>query len=85
MKLLSWSFRGAERDAEYLALSAFKPAGRELRPNPRYVSARQTELCVCCRRDTGVPVSMPIEFRSNYVAGNGQYCPSCGFLAAGDD
>lgn len=81
MKLLPWSFRGAERDAEFAALSAFKPAGPHCEPNPKFVSAHKTELCVCCRRDTGVPVSMPIEYRRNYVAGNGQYCPSCSFLA----
>lgn len=35
------------------------------------------ELCACCSAVTSVPISQPIETRSNFVSGCGQLCPEC--------
>lgn len=42
-----------------------------------YVSEFGTDLCVGCRADTGIPTDTPVEDRSKYVDGSGQYCASC--------
>lgn len=35
------------------------------------------ERCVMCGARTGVPVSMPIDWRENYEMGVGQLCVAC--------
>lgn len=35
------------------------------------------ERCVLCGELTGVPVSMPIDWRENYEIGIGQVCAQC--------
>ena len=35
------------------------------------------ERCVMCGKMTDVPISTPIEFRSNYEIGCGQLCSTC--------
>ena len=40
----------------------------------------ETELCVLCREDTGIPRSCDIDDprrKDNYVEGAGQVCESC--------
>lgn len=44
----------------------------------------ETEHCVLCGRDTGIPVSEPVEGRKNYVYGCGQLCGKC-FASLGHD
>lgn len=35
------------------------------------------ERCIICGEDTGVSVAIPIEFRNNYLEGQGQLCLGC--------
>lgn len=35
------------------------------------------EKCVCCKKETIVPVNMNIEYRAFYVEGAGQLCREC--------
>ena len=37
----------------------------------------ETEKCVICKKDTGVPVTKNVEFRPTYVEGAGQMCAEC--------
>lgn len=37
----------------------------------------EIERCIICGELTGIPVSMPIEWRENYVVGCGQICAEC--------
>ncbi len=37
----------------------------------------QTEKCICCGEDTGIPLSVPVSARKNYIAGCGQLCENC--------
>lgn len=38
---------------------------------------QNTEKCVMCDVDTNVPISMHIDFRTNYIEGAGQLCRMC--------
>jgi hypothetical protein len=42
-----------------------------------WVSARGTDLCVCCGADTGWPTHTPVASRQHYVEGSGQNCVGC--------
>lgn len=42
-----------------------------------FVSDRGTDLCVCCRADTGIPSHQDIAMRPLYVEGVGQHCRRC--------
>lgn len=46
--------------------------------------ALETEKCVCCGRDTGISLSMPVELRKFFVDGCGQLCESC-YMALNTD
>ena len=35
------------------------------------------ERCVICGKLTGIPISMPIDWRENYEIGFGQICAEC--------
>lgn len=37
----------------------------------------ETEKCIMCGKDTGVPVDLNIAFRENYIHGAGQACERC--------
>jgi len=37
----------------------------------------ETEKCVTCGIDTGVPVNEHVDLRKNYVEGAGQLCAQC--------
>lgn len=37
----------------------------------------QTERCILCGRDTGIPITKEIGLRKNYVVGCGQLCGVC--------
>lgn len=37
----------------------------------------QTEMCISCKKDTGVPVNKNVDMRTNYVEGAGQLCGEC--------
>lgn len=41
------------------------------------MSQVETEKCVLCNNDTGVPVSTHVDYRSFYVEGAGQLCKKC--------
>jgi hypothetical protein len=43
----------------------------------RDVSPLKMEVCVDCGKITNVPISMPVDFRENYVDGSGQLCSDC--------
>ena len=47
----------------------------------QFEKVAETEQCVLCGRDTGVPVSEPVEGRKNYVYGCGQLCGYSDILA----
>ena len=36
-----------------------------------------TDNCIHCNKDTGVPSSANVDFRKNYVDGAGQLCDEC--------
>jgi hypothetical protein len=46
-------------------------------PNPAFITARGTDVCVVCGADTGVPSGLDIEFRRGYTVGAGQTCARC--------
>lgn len=37
----------------------------------------ETEKCIVCGKDTGVPVSRDVAYRENYIHGAGQACTRC--------
>lgn len=37
----------------------------------------ENDTCVCCDCDTGIPKTMPISKRQNYIIGAGQLCNNC--------
>jgi len=37
----------------------------------------QTEKCVVCGRETGIPINTHIDNRLDYVEGSGQLCSIC--------
>lgn len=37
----------------------------------------QTDLCVICSKDTGIPKTTDISYRNFYVEGAGQLCGDC--------
>lgn len=39
--------------------------------------AEEFERCVMCGSLTGVPISMPVDWRENYEIGVGQICIEC--------
>jgi len=45
-----------------------------------FVSDHGTELCVCCRQDTGIPVTRDVRLRPGFEDGVGQFCESCAFI-----
>ena len=45
--------------------------------NTKTVENIQTEKCVSCGCDTGIPFLKPIEEREYYVHGCGQLCKAC--------
>ena len=69
----------------YLLTSLGEALGRTAGPgrtvtvpaNRSFVSARDTELCVVCRRDTGVWIGTDISERDGYEPGVGQCCDIC--------
>ncbi len=45
-----------------------------------FVSRNGTEICIICKKDTGIPALYHIEDarrKENYVKGSGQLCESC--------
>jgi len=38
---------------------------------------QETEKCILCGEDTGVPKTLHIDFRDCYIEGAGQLCISC--------
>jgi hypothetical protein len=36
-----------------------------------------TDNCISCNKDTGVPSCANVDFRKNYVDGAGQLCDEC--------
>ena len=40
-------------------------------------NGEKMELCVLCKGETGVPVSLPVSQRRCYVPGAGQLCEKC--------
>ena len=40
-------------------------------------NAEEFELCVMCGKTTGIPISMPVDWRENYEIGCGQLCVEC--------
>ena len=44
----------------------------------------ETEKCIVCSVDTGVPVNLDINVRQYYVEGAGQLCETC-YLATYSD
>ena len=42
-----------------------------------FISAKGTELCVVCHKDTGVSVREPTHSRRTFVPGVGQCCEDC--------
>lgn len=40
-------------------------------------STEEYERCVICGRLTGIPISMPVDWRENYEIGIGQICTEC--------
>mgnify|MGYP003440517362 CR=1 FL=1 len=38
---------------------------------------QQTEHCILCGRDTGVPIQQPVDSRKHYIHGCGQLCEIC--------
>ena len=37
----------------------------------------ETERCICCGCDTGIPKDTPISNRKYYILGSGQLCNKC--------
>lgn len=40
-------------------------------------SDTQSEKCVVCGRDTGIPCDTPLKERKRYISGSGQLCRDC--------
>jgi len=38
---------------------------------------KETERCVICKVDTGIPIGLDISYRLYYVSGTGQLCHDC--------
>lgn len=37
----------------------------------------KNETCIICNEETDVPMSLHVDFRTNYVDGAGQLCRTC--------
>lgn len=37
----------------------------------------ETEKCVVCNKDTGIPVTTDVTHRPTYIEGGGQLCGKC--------
>lgn len=57
--------------------ATLKQTKKQIEGTEKSPDTEEFERCIMCGRLTGIPVSMPIDWRENYEIGLGQVCTEC--------